>query len=239
MGKKGHNTRTKRSKAPAFWKVPRKQNKFIISTSPGPHPIWRSYPLGVLLRDILKVTYTQRETRTALLEGKVPIDGVVRKSTSFPVGLMDVIEIPSSDKVYRMVPKDGNPLEPIEIPKKEKDKKLCKVVSKVTIRGAKVQYGFHDSNTVIGDGSEKIKPGDTCVFSLSSRKILKTFGFDKGALALITKGVRAGLTGKIEELIPGNVTNKSYASINLEEGTVKLPTDLLFIVGTDSPTLVI
>lgn len=239
MGKKGHNTRTKRSKAPAFWKVPRKQNKFIISTSPGPHPFLRSYPLGVLLRDILRVTYTQRETRTVLLEGKVPIDGVVRKNSAFPVGLMDVVEIPSSDKVYRMVPKGGKLLEPIEIPKKEKDKKLCKVVSKVTIKGGKVQYGFHDSKSLIGDGSEKIKPGDTCVLSLSSRKILKTLAFDKGALALITKGVRAGLTGRIEEIIPGNVTNKSYASISLEEGTVKLPTDLLFIVGTDSPTIVI
>lgn len=239
MGKKGHNTRTKRSKAPPFWKVHRKENKFIISTSPGPHPRWRSYPLGVLLRDILKVTYTQRETRAALLEGKVPIDGVVRKSTAFPVGLMDVVEIPSSDKVYRMVPKGGRPLEPIEIPKNEKDKKLCKVVSKVTIKGGKVQYGFHDSKCVVGDGSEKIKLGDTCVLSLSSQKILKILGFDKGALALITKGVRAGLTGKIEEIIPGNIINKGYASISLDEGTVKLPTDLLFIVGTDSPSLVI
>ena len=38
MAKKGGVTKLKRQVAPAFWQIKRKEKRFIVSISPGPHP---------------------------------------------------------------------------------------------------------------------------------------------------------------------------------------------------------
>jgi ribosomal protein S4E len=52
----GETTTLKRQLAPVFWDINRKQGRFILRTHPGTHSKKYSYSLGVLLRDILKVT---------------------------------------------------------------------------------------------------------------------------------------------------------------------------------------
>ena len=53
MAKKSGSLKAKRSAAPAFWQIARKEKRFVVRTSPGPHPKNYSYPLLVVLRDIL------------------------------------------------------------------------------------------------------------------------------------------------------------------------------------------
>ena len=55
MANKGGYTRLKRQMAPNFWKIERKQSRFVLKVHPGPHSKSTAYPLGVVLRDILKV----------------------------------------------------------------------------------------------------------------------------------------------------------------------------------------
>ena len=68
MAKKGGDKRTKRQLAPAFWDIKRKEGQFIVRTNPGGHAKVQSYPLGILLRDILKVVKTMNEAEKILYD---------------------------------------------------------------------------------------------------------------------------------------------------------------------------
>ena len=119
MGKKSGSLKAKRSAAPAFWQIARKDKRFVVRTSPGPHSKSYSYPMLVVLRDILKLTNTRREALSVLHDMKIHVDGRPVRSESFPVGLMDVIDLPTVGKSYRIVPSGGR-LTPVEIPEEER-----------------------------------------------------------------------------------------------------------------------
>ena len=94
----------KRVTSPKFWRAGRKNKVWIFTPRPGPHPKRFSFPLSVLLRDVLGLVSDAREARAAIKSKEVLIDGVPRRDTNFPVGLMDVISIPSMKKYYRIFP---------------------------------------------------------------------------------------------------------------------------------------
>ncbi len=83
---------------------------------------------------------------------------MIRRDPNLAIGLMDIIEL-STGQAYRMVPKDSMLLTSVAVEDAEKGVKLVKVTSKTTIRGKKLQYGFHDGKTLISD--QKLKVGDT------------------------------------------------------------------------------
>ncbi len=56
----------KRLPAPRSWTLSRKTDFWVAKPSPGPHPIEASVPLGLILRDMLKVCDTAREARHIL-----------------------------------------------------------------------------------------------------------------------------------------------------------------------------
>lgn len=237
MGRMGGSTRTKRSEAPPFWPIPRKVKVFTVRTSPGPHAKDRSYALAVLIRDVLRLVNTYREARYVASSGKVRVDGVVRRSLNFPVGLMDVVEFNGLKKVYRLVPRGGEPLVPVEIPEDEKNLKLCKVVRKTTVRGGVTQYTLHDGRCVLDGGDLALKNGDTCLIEVPSQKIISTVGMKKGVCVLVTTGERAGLLGYVEDLKPGAFARRPAATVSIGAATVELPTSILMPVGEDKPLL--
>ncbi|MFQ6134637.1 MAG: 30S ribosomal protein S4e [Nitrososphaerales archaeon] len=239
MGRKGEDKRTKRSKAPSFWTIHRKSHQFTVTTSPGPHGRDDSYPLAVLVRDVLKVVNTYREARNVIRDGKILVDGVVRRTPDFPVGLMDVLEIPILKKVYRMVPVKGSALAPVEIPDSEKNLKLCKVRSKTAVRGGKIQYGFHDGRSILAESETDLSPSDVCLLEVPSQKILRAVALKKGVLALAVKGRRAGKIGQIKELRPGTFTRPKMADLDIEGVVAELPADMVIAVGDEKPLVTV
>lgn len=237
MGRMGRDTRMKRQVAPAFWEIPRKEKRFVPKVSPGPHLVETSYPLGIVLRDLLKVVNIMKEAKHVVSIGEIKIDSIVRKDVNFPVGLMDVIEITSTDKTYRMVPKDGVIVKPIEIPKEEKNLKLCKVIRKLTAKNKKLQYGFHDGRTLVDD--QKMNVNDTCLITLPEQKITNTVKLEKGSTALIISGENAGTVGKIGEVREGTFILPKRVVLALENRKVELPVDMIMVVGTDKPLITI
>ena len=151
MGKKGGDTRLKRQMAPTFWNIRRKQSQFALKASPGPHRKRNSYPLGIILRDVLKIGTTMHEVKTIVSAGKVKVDGMARRDVKFPVGLMDVINLTPTGQSYRLVPRDSKLLVHVEIQNSENMVKFAKVTSKITTNGGKLQYGFHDGKTMLSD----------------------------------------------------------------------------------------
>jgi small subunit ribosomal protein S4e len=102
MGKKGGDTRVKRQLAPTFWAIKRKEGQFVMRVNPGPHPRIRAYPLGMVLRDVLRVASTGHEVDRILKAGKVKVDGIIRHEPNFAVGLMDVVEL-AIGQAYRQL----------------------------------------------------------------------------------------------------------------------------------------
>lgn len=234
MGKKGRDTRIKRQLSPSFWTIRRKEGQFVMRVNPGPHPANRAYPLGMVLRDVLKVASTGHEADRILKAGKVKVDGVIRHDHNFAVGLMDVVEL-GTGQVYRMVPKGGVLLYPITIDGAEKGLKLIKVTRKTVIRGQRMQYGFHDSKTLISD--QNLKVGDSCVLSLPGIDITSHIAFEKGATALIITGENAGAVGRIEDIQDGVFSLPKRALVSFDGKSVELPVEMVMVVGTDRPVI--
>ena len=235
MGKMGGDTRLKRQLAPTFWNIPRKQSQFVLKASPGPHRKHKSYPLGIILRDVLKVANSMHEAKTIVSAGKIKVDGIDRRDVKFPVGLMDVIELTTNGQSYRFVPRDSKLLVPVEIQDAEKMVKFVKVSSKITTKGGKLQYGFHDGRTMISE--QPLSVGDTCLLDFEKLTIKDIVKFEKGNLGLITSGDNAGSFGRIEDIKDGLFSLPKRVILSLENRSVELPTAIVMAVGLEAPLI--
>ncbi len=237
MGKKGETKTVKRSMAPSFWAIKRKKYQFTVATSPGTHSKEGSYPIAVLIRDVLKLTNTYREALNIIRGGKILVDGVIRKVPDFPVGLMDVLEIPLFKNSYRMVPFNGSVLVPILIPDSEKNQKLCKVRSKVTVKGGKIQYGLHDGRSILAESEIDLSVGDVCLLEVPSQHIKRVLSLKKGVIVIIINGKRAGMIGKIEDIKSGTISRKEMVDLNINGEITEIPSDMVLAIGDDAPLI--
>jgi small subunit ribosomal protein S4e len=237
MAKKSGSLKAKRSATPEFWQISRKDKRFVVRTSAGPHPKNYSYPLLVVLRDILGLAKTRREALSVLNEGKVSVDGRVVKAEAFPVGLMDVVDFPSIGRSYRMVPHYGR-LVPVEIGANEKGLKICYVKSKRTVRGSKLSYGLHDGRVIFPEAEVDIRPGDACMIKLPTQEFQGSYRLGKESLALLIRGERSGEVTTVEDLKPGTYSRGAIATIRFADGTSsELPTNVLLPLGKQVPEI--
>ena len=235
MAKIGRDFRLKRQMAPTFWAIKRKESQFVLQVKPGAHPKRRAYPLGIIIRDVLKIANTMHEAEIIVNAGKVKVDGIIRRDIHFGVGLMDIVELVPTGQAYRFVPKDSRLLVPISIKDDEKLKKLVKITSKSIIRQGKLQYGFHDGKTLISD--QKMSVGDTCLVQLPEPKINEHIKFEKGSTVLVTSGENAGGIGKIEDIRDGIFSLPKHALVSFAERSVELPVEIVMTVGSQRPII--
>jgi small subunit ribosomal protein S4e len=234
MAKKGGNTTVKRQRAPSFWKVRRMHGRFVVRARPGPHPKAICYPLGILLRDVLRVGQTMDEVKGILNSGKVSVDGVVRRTIGWPVGLMDTIELIPLSQAFRLVPKNRNLLVPVLLKKQsEKSLKPLRVTLKKTINGENTQYGFHDGRTLVV--KEQYSVGDTCLVDLSKKEIKSHFVLKKDSIVLVIKGENAGAMGRIEEIRDGLFSLPKRTLVSFEDRSVEIPVQMVMPVGDKEP----
>ena len=235
MGTIAGSKKLKRQMSPLFWKINRKDKRFVITVRPGSHPKNNSIPSAVLLRDTLNIVTTLREAKSSIYGGKVKVDGVIQKSLHHSIGLMDVIELENVDDIYRLVPKNGQILFPIKINKNEKSKKLVRVKSKTSISGGRTQLGFHDGRTVITDTSVNV--GDTCLLQIPEQKILDVIKFEKNSQVIIIKGTNAGRVGTINEIKEGTFTLPKRISLLIDDNTVEIPAHITMAIGKEKPII--
>jgi len=188
----------KRYSIPKYWKLGKKERKFVISPRPGPHRKLECIPLLVALRDVLKICETNREAKDAINKGEVLVDKKARKDPNYPIGFMDVVEIPKIKKHYRVsVDRHGLLLEEIKI--EESDKKLCRIQNKRKIKGGEIQLNLHDGRNVLTNKND-YRPNDSILIELPSQKILHHFKFEKSSSATIISGKNIGARGKVKDI---------------------------------------
>jgi len=206
-----------------------KENKWVSTPNPGAHSRAESIPLILVVRDILGYADTSREAKKIIHDGFVSVDKKARRDHKYGVGLMDVIEIPTLSKHYRMVPgKKG--LELKEIDEKESGIKPCRVIGKTKVKDGKIQLNLHDGGAVLTDKDE-YKINDTVVIKLPERKLAEGIRFEKGNLALIYKGRHKGMSGKIKDIIPATATRKSVTTLE----DMQTLTEYSFIMEATDP----
>lgn len=232
MAKKGGDKRLKRQLAPRFWQVNRKSVRFILNTMPGPHTRKFSYPIGVVLRDLLHVCSNIREVKRSLNKGLISVDGKMIRHPNFPIGLMDTLEIKPSNQSYRFVPSNGIPLFPIKINSDEKNLKLEKIKSKVTSKENLYQYCLHDGRTFLSKESYNVN--DTCLVDLPKFGIKNHVQLKEGCTVIVTRGENAGNIGKVEEIKTGSFSLPKRVLVSMGEKTVELPIDIVMAIGVDS-----
>jgi small subunit ribosomal protein S4e len=237
VGKKGGRNKLKRLAAPRSWDISRKGDRFVFKPLAATHPISSAYPLGVVLRDLASMVTTSREVKSATKTGKVLVDGRIRQSPSFPVGLFDVVSVPSEGATFRLVPTPKG-LALSKVGGQEAGRKLCSVKSKVKAKGGHIQYGLHDGRSILNDNL-KVAPGDSVLLEVPSQKVVDQIKLEKGSVGLILTGDRAGQVGKILDVKKGTITRERMVKMSLPGGDAELPSRLVFPVGADKPVITV
>lgn len=222
----------KRLSAPDFWPIRRKEKKFIVKPSPGPHSSVSSIPLAVVLRDILKLAENMAEVKQILNSNNVKVNGRIRRSKNYPVGLMDIIEI--KDAYYRvLVDKKG--LRLFEINKKDAFR-LLQVKNKAYAKKAKIQLNLHDGTNILADSTkgDALNTGDVLV--IKEGKISEVLPFSKGSLGLVVHGHNIGTLGTIENIIVKQASMQNEVVLNVNNKMLLVPKNYVFIVGKEEQT---
>jgi small subunit ribosomal protein S4e len=222
LARKGGSTGLKRKPAPKFWPIHRKEFVWVVKPSPGPHSLKNCLPLTIVLRDILKFAKTRKEAKTIVSQGKVYVDGKVRREDDFPVGLMDVISISDIDNYFRIVSfSKGLIVHPIS--KEESKFKLCRIEDKKIVKNGHVQLNLHDGSNILvkvadpkNTQEDTYKALDTVKISLPERQILEQVKMKENDFAIITSGKNIGKHGKIIKIEKTKGKKRTNALVTIE-----------------------
>lgn len=230
MGKRGGNKHLKRIAAPTAIPVhDKKEFVWMSRPLPGPHPKERSIPLGLLLRDVLKLVMTAKEAKKILSGRLVLVDGRVRVEEKFPIGLMDVVSIPKSGKFFRIVVDRKGRLIPLEIKEEDASVKLAKVTKKHTVPGGRINLTLHDGRNMLADNH--IQVGDSISLSLPDGKLSQHLKREKGCRCLVMEGKHAGSLVKLKEIIERTGGKPNEALV--EDGSGEFITVAGYLVVVD------
>ena len=139
----------KRLVMPRTWPLTRKTNIWVQKPNPGGHTTEMCMPLGVVLRDVLRVAHNIREAKRILHSRKVLVDGKIETDRSRGVGLMDVLTVGEDN--FRCVLDTNGKLRYRAITKKSAKSKICRVMGKNTIKGGSTQIHLHDGRNIVTD----------------------------------------------------------------------------------------
>ena len=245
MGKKGKTARLKRKPAPAFWPIHRKDLPWVVKPQSGSHSLENCVPLTLVLRDMLGVAQTRKEGQLILAQGKVLVDGKIRKRDESPVGLMDVISMPDADKYYRLMPsKHGLILAPIS--KEESTVKLVRVENKSTVTQG-VQVALHDGSIMLVKVADPKNPVevtyntfDILKISVPEKQVTQTLSVKEGNLAIITGGKNIGIQGKIAEIEKTEAKKRRQALVVIEDAKgarYQTIMEYIFSIGEATPMI--
>jgi len=222
----------KRLASPRTWIIPRKEDKWVVRASPGPHPIDRSLPLSLVVRDFLKIANINAEARRIIGNGEILVDGRVVRSYKYPVGLMDVISIPNLNLQYRVLLNRRGKLEFVKISKEEAKYKLARIENKTTVTKGTTQLNLHDGRNILLK-KNKYNTGDVLKLSIPDQKIQTCYPFEAGNISMLIGGHHVGELAtiaryeKIKNPKPNIVYFDGFSTIK----------DYVFLIGHEKPEI--
>jgi small subunit ribosomal protein S4e len=198
----------------------------------------------LIVRDILGLARTRRETKTIVSQGKIKVDGKVQLEELFPIGLMDVISIPEMKKAYRLLPsRRGLILHPIG--KTETMFKLCRIKGKNILKGGRIQLNLHDGRNIRVQVEDPRKPKedifqtlDVLKISVPGQEVTAHLKLATDMHAIIIGGKNVGKFGKIVaiEKRPNQKRRALMGTVEDKNGNQFQTTlDLILVIGDTKP----
>ena len=218
----------KRLVMPRTWPLTRKTNIWVQKPNPGGHTTEMCMPLGVVLRDVLRVAHNIREAKRILHSRKVLVDGKIETDRSRGVGLMDVLTVGEDN--FRCVLDTNGKLRYRAITKKSAKSKICRVMGKKTIKGGYTQIHLHDGRNIVTDNKSNYNTGDSLVISLPNQEVTTHIEMKKGALAYLTGGSHIGETAVVKDQDIKRSSKPNETSFD-DFGTI---TDYVFIISKEN-----
>lgn len=246
MGRKGASTGLKRKPAPKFWPIHRKEFTWVVKPSPGPHDGSNCLPLTIVLRDSLGFAKTRKEARTIVSQGKICIDGQIRRDDGFPVGLADVVSVLDVDKNFRVIPSaKGLVLQPID--KEEAKFKLCRIENKTTAKNGNMQLNLHDGSNILIKSADAKNPQedvfetiDSVKIILPERQIVESIKMKEKDYAIITGGKNIGKHGNIIQIEEASGKKRRNALVTIEDkkgNRYQTTLNFVFAIGETQPLI--
>ena len=226
--------------------VKKKQSTYIVCPNSGPHAKKECIPLQIILRDILKYADTAKEAKKILSHKDVLVNKTIVSDHKYPVGLMDVIEIPKTKEQFNVIAHKGK-LTLVEMPATKTKTKLVRILNKTTIKGGAIQLNLHDGRNItiaVADAKkskeDKYKTGDTLIISIPDQKIEKIIEMKEGNMAMITKGKHAGVVGTIKKIMAyeGTEANKIVIETKDKKEIITLK-DYAFVIGEKKSEIIL
>lgn len=195
-------THQKRLPSPKHYPIQRKQNTYV-STIKGSRSSENAVPTVLVLRDILEYAETEKEAKEIVRNGDLLRNGEAVRDIKEGIGVLDVIEIPETEEVYRVIRK-GKYLEFIAV--EDSEKSAGKVVGK-SVEGDDYVYRLHNGENY--RTKDEFSTGSTLVFNGG----VEEFELEEGAQVLVIDGKHAGETAELTEI--------NERGMNSNVGTVK------------------
>jgi len=226
----------KRLASPRSWKIHKKSSTWVPKPNPGAHATERSVPLGVVLRDYLKLVDTMTEAKRVIGNRDVVIDGRVATSHKTPVGLMDVVSLPKMERSYRVVLDHHGRVVLSELAAAQASWKLCRIENKTIVSGGRIQLNLHDGRNVIVK-EQKYKTGDVLKLSLPDQEIKGHYAFGKGMTAFITGGSHVGEFARVEDVEVIRSPRDNLVTLTAGSAPFSTVKPYVFLVGKDKPEI--
>merc|ERR1712146_562598 len=140
-----------------------------------------------------------REALMILRQKMVNVDARPRVDAKYPVGFQDVITVPKTGDLFRMMYDVKGRFTLVKIGEQESNIKLCKVMNVHTTTGRIPVVTTHDGRR-FRYANPKIAIGDTLVVAHAEQKIQEVIKMRVGKVAMVTGGANRGRIGTIVSL---------------------------------------
>jgi len=245
MARMGSSKHLKRLAAPKFWPILRKEAKWAVRASPGPHSKEASLPLLLLVRELLHVAETNTEARKIIAEGHIKVDGVVRRNYKFPIGFMDLIEIVDTGELFRAIPVPVRVLGLVPIPPEEATYKVLRIENKTTVKGGHIQLNLYDGRNVLVKVENPESPEEDIYQTMSSvkikvpeNKLLDYFPLKNGAPVIVIGGRNVGKVAKVVSIAEGMRHYRKLVTLEDFQGNKFYTTlDKIMVIGKEKPEI--
>ncbi|MBW9140599.1 MAG: 30S ribosomal protein S4e [Candidatus Aramenus sp.] len=233
-----------RYSAPWFLRISKKEYKWTVRVSPGPHSLQASIPLSLFLRDYLKVAINLREAKNIISAGKVLVDGRVRRNYRYPVGLMDVVSIPSADLYFRIVPDNARYMRAVQVQKEEAGFKLARVLDKRIVKGGNIQLNLDGGRNIQlakDKASEyKFPTLTTLKIAIPNQEVLGYYEVKEGNYAVIIGGKNVGRHGTIAKIQKATYKTRRYSIVTIQTkdgNTYETNLENIMVIGNEQPEI--
>jgi small subunit ribosomal protein S4e len=232
MSSKGENKRAKSRSMPRTVQVSKKNDYWTVRTKAGPHTRETSIALGLVVRNFTGIASKMKEAKHILNSGEIKVNGVIRTSHQFAIGLFDAIAVEKQKLFYRVLldTKGRVVLKQVEAELKHK---ISRVTNKV-MSPKGVQLTTDDGKTYYG---VEAKVGDSLKVSLTSGKVESVLPLKEGAVVYMIKGAHCSQTAKITGIVEGTIRRNRLVKLSNGKEEFETTADNVYVVGKDKAEL--